>query len=98
MAPTECRLVVISPAGVLPRVVPVSTRAIPVVDKLWFLGFGVNFQGHITPWCQHDPTLVWAVVHCLARIGLSAYPRAVIKEIMVSVLPVWLWGVELWGL
>ena len=75
-----------------------STRAILVVDRLQFLGFGVDFQGDITPWHQCDPTLVRAVVHRLARVGLLAYPGAIIRAIMVLVLPVWLWGVELLGL
>ena len=62
------------------------------------LGFGVDFLGHITPWRQRDPTLVRAVSHRLSRVGLATYPGALVRAVLTLVLPVWLWGVELWGL
>ena len=69
-------MVVISPAGAAFAVVSVLTRVILVVERLQLLGFGVDFLGHITQFQLQDPTLVWAVVHCLARLGLLAYLAA----------------------
>ena len=45
------------------------------------LGFGVDFQGHITPWRPRDHTLVRAVVHRLTRVGLAAYPGALVRAL-----------------
>jgi len=39
-----------------------------------------------------------AVVHHLSRVGLAAYLGTLIRAILLTVVPVWLWGVELWGL
>ena len=97
MAPAKCRMVFISPVGAVPAMVLVLTGAIPVVDILCLLGFGMDFQGDITPWRPRNPTIVQMVVHCLARVGLSAYLGAVTRAILVSILPMWRLVVELWG-
>ena len=42
--------------------------------------------------------MLWVVVHRLSRVGLAPYLGALIRAILLTVVPVWLWGVELWGL
>ena len=94
----ECKAVILSPAHPPPSTLVVAYGRIPVVEHIRMLGFGVDFLGHITPWRPRDPMLVRAVLHRLSRVGLAMYPGALVRAVLTSVLPVWLWKVELWGL
>ena len=94
----ECKAVILSPAHPPPSTLVVANGWVPVVERVCMLGFGVDFLGHITPWCPRDPTLDREVLHCLSWEGLATYPGALVRAVLTLVLLVWLWGVELWGL
>ena len=94
----ECKAVILSLARPPPSTLVVANGRVPVVERVCVLVFGVDFLGHITPWCPRDPTLVRAVLHRLSWVGLSTYPGVLVWAVLTTVLPVWLWVVELWGL
>ena len=75
---------VLSPLGHALSCLVVDNGQVPVVERIRMVGFGVDFGGHITPWCLRDLMLVQAVVHCRSRVGLAPHPGALFRAIYVG--------------
>ena len=56
---------------------------------------GVTWEGHIIPWREWASVLMKAVLSSLSKVGLSAFPSALIAAITSRVLPAVLFGVEI---
>ena len=71
----ECKVVILSLAHPPPSTLAVANGRVPVVERVYMLGFGVNFLGHITPWRPRDPTLVQCGLALSVKGGSGHVPR-----------------------
>ena len=58
----------------------------------------VTWEGHIIPRQKLASVLMKVVLSSLSKVGLSAFPSALTAVITSRVLPVVLFGVEIWGI
>jgi hypothetical protein len=80
------------------REITVNDTLVKVSPALKFLGIMVHNTASFTPWRDSFDSLLHTLGNNLRAIGLGATPAAWLKAIRIAVLPVILFGCEMWGI
>ena len=76
----------------------VAGTSLKCVESLRFLGVMITADGRFAPYRDSIDPGYYALRSKLSSVGLGSTPLALTRGLLVSVLPSYLFGCEIWGL